>query len=150
MQHHGELLHTHCTVRLNIDVCADTPPWGDANVEFIAKMHLLQTLILARTYVGSVHLEVLGKLNQLKHLDLSHTMLANEALMAAKDALTGLEVFDVSYTYLVSPASTLIPQRPDLILSSESFSLCHSMQCSIGPTACGACFRSPCVDGCNA
>ena len=71
-------------------------------MEFIARMHLLQTLILARTYAASVHLEVLGKLNQLRHLDLSHTMLANEALMAAKDALTGLEHFDVSYTYLVS------------------------------------------------
>lgn len=70
-------------------------------------MHLLQTLILARTYAASVHLEVLGKLNQLRHLDLSHTMLANEALMAAKDALTGLEHFDVSYTYLVS--------RPDVM-----------------------------------
>ena len=85
-------------------------------MEFIAKMHILQTLILARTYVGSVHLEVLGKLNQLKHLDLSHTMLANDALTAAKDALTGLEVFDVSYTYLVSAASLLILHRLKFIL----------------------------------
>jgi len=86
---------------------ADTPPWGDANVNFLTNMHLLQTLILARTHVGSVHLEVLAKLNQLRHLDLSHTMLANESLLAAKDALTGLEHFDVSYTCLVSELAGL-------------------------------------------
>lgn len=68
-------------------------------------MHLLETLNLARTYVASSHLELLGKLNHLKALDLSHTTMGNDTLLAVKDALTGLEQLDVSYTRLVSVSS---------------------------------------------
>lgn len=62
----------------------------------------LQTLDLARTYVGSQHLEVLGKLTNLRQLDLSHTAIEGNVLQAASSALTGLERLDVSYTPVVS------------------------------------------------
>lgn len=122
-------MHLACTA-------ADTPPWGDvnmglqANLDFITKLHLLQTLILARTHVGCYNLDFLGKLNQLRHLDVSHTMLANGDLLAAKEALAGLEHFDVSYTHLVSPREGLFGMQALSMQALNTHGLaCHEVPC---------------------
>lgn len=84
---------------LSID--ADTPPWGDGNADFLAPLVQLEILDLARTYIGSTHMEVLGKLTNLRQLDLSHTSMEGPTLRAVGSALTGLERLDVSYTHVV-------------------------------------------------
>ena len=95
---------------------ADTPPWGDGDVNFLSPLLQLEILDLARTYVGSTHLQALGKLTKLRQLDVSHTDLEGTTLQAVTPALTGLERLDVSYapvvrfcTHLCTPTLTLPP-----------------------------------------
>lgn len=76
---------------------ADTPPWGDGDVNFLCPLVQLEILDLARTYVGSAHLQVLAKLTNLRQLDVSHTDLEGTTLHTVSPALTGLERLDVSY-----------------------------------------------------
>ena len=80
---------------------ADTPPWGDGDANFLSSLVQLEILDLARTYVGSPHLEVLGKLTNLRQLDLCHTAMQGPTLQTVSPALTGLERLDVSYTPVV-------------------------------------------------
>lgn len=91
---------------------ADTPPWGDGHVNFLSPLLQLETLDLARTYVGSAHLQVLGKLTQLRQLDISHTDVEGTTLRAVSPALTGLERLDVSYAPVVSLSTHPHPLLP--------------------------------------
>ena len=74
----------------------------------------LQILDLARTYIGSLQLEALGKMTNLKQLDLSHTAIESDTLQAVSPALTGLQRLDVSYTPVVSPGCFDLPVSEQL------------------------------------
>lgn len=91
----------------NVGACchADTPPWGEGHADFLSALTALQLLDLARTYMVSPHLEVLGKLHNLRELDLSHTAIESSVLQTVSPALTGLQRLDVSYTPVVGAQS---------------------------------------------
>lgn len=113
-------------------VRADTPPWGDGHVNFLSPLLQLETLDLARTYVGSAHLQVLGKLTNLRQLDISHTDLEGTTLRAVSPALTGLERLDVSYAPVVSLSTPLAaPSIPIWALSCLSLLHCALMHVSL-------------------
>ena len=80
---------------------ADTPPWGEGHADFLSTLTSLQMLDLGRTCLVAPHLEVLGKLHNLKQLDLSHTALDDAVMRIISPALTGLQRLDVSYTPVV-------------------------------------------------
>ena len=75
---------------------------GDGNADFLSALFQLEVVDLARAYVILPHLEVLGKLNLPRQLDLGQTAIQGSTLQAVSPALTGLEQLDVSYTPAVS------------------------------------------------